>query len=34
MILERVQAIVNSIAQEFHHRFADKAKQLARIELL
>ncbi|HAI68655.1 MAG TPA: nucleotidyltransferase domain-containing protein [Gammaproteobacteria bacterium] len=25
MILERVQAIVNSIAQEFYHRFADKA---------
>jgi len=25
MILERVQAIVNGISQEFHHRFADKA---------
>jgi predicted nucleotidyltransferase len=24
MILERVQAIVNEISQEFHHRFADK----------
>ena len=25
MILERVQAVVNEISQEFHHRFADKA---------
>jgi len=25
MILERVQAIVNDISQEFHHRFADRA---------